>query len=288
VDRLLWAGDSHGWPLRESSRFVEANGLRWHVQVLGEGPVVLLVHGTGSSTHSWRDVAPLLARRHQVVMPDLPGHAFTDTPDRAGLSMRGMATGLASLLHELGVTPELVVGHSAGAAVLARMCIDRSITPRRLISLNGALRPMAHLPVHIFAPLARLFATTTSVARFVAWRARDPRAVARLVASTGSTLDARGLDLYGRLVRSPAHVHAVLEMMAYWDLPSLERDLPRLRVPVTLVVAEGDRTVPPEEGERVRGLLPDATLVMLPALGHLAHEEDPQRVVRLIEAAAST
>ena len=46
---------------------------RWHVQVLGEGPTVLLLHGAGGATHSWRGLAPLLATDHRVVMLDLPG-----------------------------------------------------------------------------------------------------------------------------------------------------------------------------------------------------------------------
>ena len=76
--RLDWTVDGADWPNRDASRFVEAGGLRWHVQVMGTGPVALLVHGMGASSHSWRDVAPLLASRFTVIIPDLPGHAFTD------------------------------------------------------------------------------------------------------------------------------------------------------------------------------------------------------------------
>ena len=62
---LDWATDGADWPNREASRFVEAAGLRWHVQVMGAGPVLLLLHGTGASTHSWRDVMPKLAAIHR-------------------------------------------------------------------------------------------------------------------------------------------------------------------------------------------------------------------------------
>ena len=59
---------------------VAAGGLRWHVQVAGDGPVLLLLHGTGAATHSWRDLLPLLAERFTVVAPDLPGHGRSDGP----------------------------------------------------------------------------------------------------------------------------------------------------------------------------------------------------------------
>ena len=58
---LDWDRDGAGWPNRSSSRFVVSGAMRWHVQIMGQGPVMLLIHGTGASTHSWRRLAPLLA-----------------------------------------------------------------------------------------------------------------------------------------------------------------------------------------------------------------------------------
>jgi magnesium chelatase accessory protein len=74
------------WPHRTASRFVSAGGIEWHVQVMGKGPCALLLHGTGASTHSFRDLAPALAPDFSVIAVDLPGHGFTGTPPsrRAG------------------------------------------------------------------------------------------------------------------------------------------------------------------------------------------------------------
>jgi magnesium chelatase accessory protein len=66
------------WPNHHLSRYVRAAGLRWHVQVAGDGPDMLLVHGTAASTHSWRDLMPIFSQRHRVLAVDLPGHGFTD------------------------------------------------------------------------------------------------------------------------------------------------------------------------------------------------------------------
>src|SRR3954447_2043573 len=124
-DRPVWSRDGRDWPNREASGFVEAGGLRWHVQRMGQGPVLLLVHGTAAATHSWRALAPLLARHFSVVAPDLPGHGFTAMPANAhGLSLPGMAALLGALLNRLQVDPALVAGHSAGAAVLLRLALD--------------------------------------------------------------------------------------------------------------------------------------------------------------------
>jgi magnesium chelatase accessory protein len=81
-------------------------------------------------------------------------------------------------------------------------------------------------------------------------------------------------------------VAAAFGMMANWDLRPLARDLPRLQTPLTLVVGSNDRTVRPAEARRVQALLPDAALVPLPGLGHLAHEERPQAIADLVSRLA--
>ena len=94
---------------------MHAAGLQWHVQVAGTGAPLLLVHGTGGATHSWRDVFPMLASTYTVIAPDLPGHGFTERPaDDGVLTLTGMAAALRDLLHALGVAPRVIVGHSAG------------------------------------------------------------------------------------------------------------------------------------------------------------------------------
>ena len=282
TDGLHWDRDGTDWPNRDASRFVEAADLVWHVQVMGQGPVVLLLHGTGASTHSWRDLAPLLARDFTVVAPDLPGHAFTRTPPSDAMSLPGMASSLGALMRALGVTPNLVVGHSAGAAIMARMSLDRSIAPAGLIGLNGAMVPIGGAAGRVLSPLAKLFAQSSLVPRLFAWRAGDGAVVQRLVQRTGSTLDPAGLALYGRLARNPVHAAAALGMMAGWDLWALERSLPRLKTPLVLIVGGHDGTIAPTDAFRVRDLVPGASVEYLRGLGHLAHEERPGTIAASI------
>lgn len=278
-----WEAEGRDWPHRESSRFIDCGGLRWHVQVMGTGPDLLLVHGTGASTHSFRDLMPMLARHHRVISPDLPGHGFSSRPtDDEGLGLPGMAAGLAALLAALESHPQIVVGHSAGAAILCRMCLDGALQPSRLVSLNGALLPLPGLKHPAFTPFVRALVGSDWVPRWFSRRLESPQEIARLLARTGSKLDARGLELYGRLSRAPSHTSAALVMMARWDPRPLEQELPRLRVPLRLIVGAEDRMILPGEASKVRRLVPHAELVQLPGLGHLAHEEAPERVAELI------
>jgi magnesium chelatase accessory protein len=282
---LSWDRDGRDWPHRDASCFVQAGGLRWHVQRMGEGPVALLIHGTGASTHSWRGLMPLLGRRFTVVAMDLPGHAFTDTPPAAQLSLPGMASAVAALVDALGIEVSLLVGHSAGAAIAARLVLDDVLAPSPLVAINGAFLPLAGWPGLLFPPVARLMASTPIAPQLFARRSWDRAAVEKLIAGTGSVLDADGLALYGTLVRDARHAAGALGMMARWDLRPLAQDLARLDTPLALIVGANDRAVPPRDAQRVRALVPattHCTLALLPGAGHLVHEERPGDVVRHI------
>lgn len=281
---LDWRTDGLDWPNRYASRFVAAVGLRWHLQRLGRGEPLLLIHGTGASTHSWRDLAPRLARHFEVIAPDLPGHGFTAAPVAERLSLPGMADAVAGLLTAVGLRPRWVVGHSAGAAILARLCLDGAIAPQALISLNGALLPLGGLRHPAFAPVARLFVSNPLMPRLFAWQASHPAFFARLLEQTGSRLDERGVELYRRLASRSAHIATALDMMARWDVRSLERELPRLATPLVLVSGGRDRMIPPSHAQGVHRLVPTARLVTLPDAGHLAHEECPDEIAALIES----
>ena len=178
--------------------------------------------------------------------------------------------------------PACAIGHSAGAAILARMSLDGRIALRELVSLNGALLPMRGIAGEFFAPLAKLLVQSSLVPRLFAWRAADPGVVDRLLRDTGSRLDAEGAGYSRRLARSPAQVAAALDMMANWDLRSLEHDLPALQPHLTLVAATDDGTIPSADSYRVHAILPKSQVVRLRGLGHLAHEEKPASIAELI------
>ncbi len=279
--RLSLERDGRDWPNRDASRFIEAGGMRWHFQRMGRGPTLFLLHGAGAATHSWRALAPLLAREYDVVAIDLPGHGFTDPMRMGPPSLPGMARAIGVFLRTLEVEPAIVVGHSAGAAILARMALDRLIAPEALISLNGAFLPFEGLAGHLFPPIAKLLFLNPLAPRLFAWSA-DRATVGRLLRGTGSTIDAQGLDLYTRLFGNAAHVEAVLAMMANWNLDQLGRDIGRLDMPVALIAAAGDKAVPPETAQAILPRLRKGGIERLRGVGHLAHEEQPARIADLV------
>lgn len=232
---------------------------------------------------------PLLALRCRVVAIDLPGHGFTSMPDAAStaeqFSLSGMAGAVYALMRSLDLVPELVVGHSAGAALATRMCLDGLLVPKAVISFNGAFVPLGGGVGQLFSPAAKLMAASPLVPRLFAWHATGPAVVRRLINGTGSVLDPSGQALYARLIRSPGHAAAALAMMAHWDLSQLKRDLPRLQTPVCFAVGSNDRTVAPSQAHDMLARIPRhalSTLCTWKGLGHLAHEERPDLAAALV------
>jgi magnesium chelatase accessory protein len=269
-------------PNTRYSSFIDSGGLHWHVQLAGQGPVLLLLHGTGSATHSWRQLLPLLAQRYTVLAADLPGHGYTCPKPRGALTLPYMAGAVAGLLDTMAVSPQAVVGHSAGAAIMLRMALDGRISPQRLVGLNAALMPFGGALQHAFAPLARLLSSVPGLAGLIAAQAAKPGTVERLISSTGSHLGREAIADYRRVLSNPGHVAATLSMMAGWDLAPLLHDLPGLVPGLSLVVGEADGTVAPEQAAQIQAQLPAAKVIRLAGLGHLAHEEDADRVARVL------
>lgn len=279
-DRPDWDVEGRDWPNCAHSRFVNAGGVRWHVQVTGSGPVLLLLHGTGAATHSWRAMLPLLAAHFTVVAPDLPGHGFTA---RGPQTLPAMAKAVAALLVELDVKPTIVVGHSAGVAVALRMMLDKLVDATTVVGLSPALLPFPGLAAKLFPTMAKLLFLNPFAPHIFARMAGPTREVARfMLKSTGSTLDSDGVDYYARLFRKPGHIAGTIGMMASWDLEPLKRDLPALAVPLLLIHGDGDTAIPLPKAREAAALVPGARLEVLEGLGHLAHEEEPERVAGMI------
>jgi len=276
------------WPNRDTSRSVRVGGIDWHVQEAGGGPVLVLLHGTGAATHSWRDMLRPLAQHFRVIAPDLPGHGFTKGRPPNGLTMPGIAKALADLMGELAAVPALIVGHSAGAAVAIRMAIDGLAQPAAIVGIAPALLPFPGIAQHLFPTMAKLLFVNPFAPHIFASVARGPGAVERfLTRSTGSTIDSAGIAAYARLFGTSTHCAGAIGMMADWDLVPLKRDLPKLTVPVLVLHGEKDVAIPVSGALDSVALIPKCQLEVLPDLGHLAHEEAPHLLVDRIMAFAA-
>lgn len=273
---MKWPNDAEGWPLREYSRLVLHKPHRWHVQEAGKGDTLLLIHGAGGATQSWRKLMPILMQTHHVVAVDLPGQGFTQIGAQQRCGLDHMATDLLALVRHEGWTPTAIIGHSAGTAIALRM-IELGLRPKVAIGINAALGNFKGVAGWLFPAMAKLLAITPFSASLFASKA-TPSSIKNLLSGTGSALDAQGETLYLRLASDKGHVDATLSMMAQWSLDALRMRLGKIDTPVHLITGSNDRAVPPETSVEAASMLANATTKELSGLGHLAHEEDAERV----------
>ncbi len=286
---LNWDREGRIWPNRELSTFVPVGEAIWHVQRAGKPtrPKVLLLHGTGASVHSWRGVLPILASTFDVVAPDLPRHAFTTGHSPEEMSLPKMAAATARLLKTLDFAPDIIAGHSAGAALALQLALDHGFDGP-IVGLNAALRPFPGPAAQLFPALAKVLFVNPLIPRIFSAAAGIGKEAERFIyRATHSKLDHEGLACYSALLRNSAHTKGALAMMANWDLPTLRTRMDQINQPVLLLHSDNDAAIPLDWAKEAHEWLPTSRLESMPRLGHLAHEEAPQHAARLITAFAA-
>lgn len=281
---MRWPAGSDGWPMAEHSRFVLHRPHRWHIQEAGTGPTLLLLHGAGGATQSWRGLFPLLAQNHHVIAIDLPGQGFSQSGARHRLGLRTMAEDLDALIAAEGWSLDAIIGHSAGVALALQLALTAGMDQTKIVGINGALSTFKGVAGFMFPVMAKVLSATPFTADLFAATASSPQSVARLIGNTGSTLPPSDLTFYQRLVKDRSHVDGTLAMMAQWELEPLLANLPKLQMPTLLLAAENDRAVPPETSRKAAAQMPNASFELVPKLGHLMHEEDPDLICARIKA----
>jgi magnesium chelatase accessory protein len=270
------------WPHRAYSRTVIGAQHRWHVQNMGAGPAILLIHGAGGSLHNFRALTPLLAQGYRVISLDLVGHGFTVAGASARAGLEAMASDIATLARAQGWDIRAVIGHSAGAAIALRLC---QIMPlHAVIGLNAALAQFDGVAGWLFPAMAKTLSALPFAAPLASRIFGNTAQIRRLMQQTGAELDEAGIALYLTLVQRKGHVAGMLDMMAAWDLRPLLATLGQIEAPVLLLTGARDGAVPPHISTDAARALPHARAQVLPNLGHLLPEEAPDLIAPLILA----
>jgi len=135
LTKLLIVRDEHGYSSAELPLYFE-----WHGKSPSAGPLLLLVHGGGSTIESnWGRLIPALESSRRMLAVELQGHGRTGSGDRAA-SFEGSADGVAALLEELSVGPVDVLGFSNGGQVGMQLAIRHPRAVRRLIVASAPFR----------------------------------------------------------------------------------------------------------------------------------------------------
>jgi pimeloyl-ACP methyl ester carboxylesterase len=268
-------------------RVAEIAGLRTRYWVGGDGPPLVLVHGLGGAAWNFTDLAPLLARRHRVLIPDLPGHGGTEPlPELESLS--ALAGHVAAVTEYEDLAPAAAIGYSMGGPVALRLAVDRpeAVSALVLVAPAGIVSTTRRAELWLGA-LAAL-RPARKIARFRFLLARRPNLRLPIFGHWGAD-DPRALSpesVVGFLQAQPEHadVDAAAKALLHDDP---RPDLGRVRCPTAVVWGARDRLIPLDDGfEYARRLR--CPLRVLPAAGHLLVGECPDELAAVVEELLAT
>ena len=284
------------WPLRNLSHSVRAGGFDWHVQIAkasATNPVhaqktLVLLHGTGSSAHSWAELIPELSQHYIVIAPDLPGHGFTVSHQPQTLSLSVIANALAELLRTLKVDHvDAMIGHSAGATLALQYALSHP-PPTRIVGLNPSLVNLPSFYHSFLAPLINPIATSSFVSSLIADFLPLTSMIDKLLDSTNSKLNGIQKERYKILFKEKNHINVSLNFMAATDIPELLKRAPEITAELTFLVANQDSWVRKEELMSVLHRYFPASHIIQEDGGHLFHEANPLQALQIIEAALAS
>jgi pimeloyl-ACP methyl ester carboxylesterase len=264
------------------SHVANVSGRDLHYWLGGDGPTVILIHGLGGAATNWTELAPLLARRHRVLAPDLPGHGGSE-PLAEVTGLTSYAEPLALLAEQLEMMPAAVVGHSLGGVVSLRLATARPDAVR-------ALALVAAAGIHRYARwderalrIANLLRPDSALGRRHLEIARRPR-LRRAVFGHWGAVDAAALSeraVLG-LLGSRRHGSDVASARRALFRDDPRQDLHRIACPTILIWGARDRLVPLSSGfEYARRLR--APIRALPAAGHLVIVEQAAACAAILE-----
>jgi pimeloyl-ACP methyl ester carboxylesterase len=264
------------------SHRINVRGIRYHYQEYpATGPDVLLLHGLGSSAHSWEEMAPFLqAAGYHLYALDLKGSGGSDKPAGADYSLLTLVDEIDLCLETLGLREVVLVGNSLGGSLGLLLALEKPERIRRLVLIaSGAY--LTRLP-WVFR-LARLpFAK--ELARLVFNRVLI-RLALRQAFYHQERVTAERIEAYYDRLQAPGCLSAQIELVRGLDLERLNRyntQLPFITIPILLLWGENDPWIPLSVGRRLREALPRSTLQVIPCCGHPPQEELPQVTADLI------
>lgn len=244
---------------------------------MGDGPDALLLHGAGASAHSWAPIIPYIQCLNCLFVPDLTGHGFTRSP-KGRARLPDVAKDIAALLRDQSVFPELVIAHSAGAAIALEITRRGLISPKRIVIINGALEDFKGAAGVVFPVVAKMLVLNPLTGMFLSSGPQSLSQARSVIKSTGSKLPDALLKPYAHLIGRKQHVDGTLGMMAQWSLAELNRALPTIETPTLFIHGAKDSAVDVSVAKRATEAMPNAQLIVVDEVGHLAHEEAPKVV----------
>src|ERR1700675_3556499 len=235
--------------------------VRLYVEEQGKGAPVLLIHGFGASTYTWRHVAPELAKTHRVIAVDLKGFGQSDKPFDSRYSVFDQAELLAQLIVDKDLRNLTLVGHSFGGGIALLLALEANerlegrIT--KLVLLDSIAYPQ-NIPV-FFRLLDVPLVSRLGVSMIQP--SVQTRVALRIAYFDDSKIDQDEVDAYAAPLRTAAGKHAIIysaRQIVPNGLAEISERYKTIELPTLILWCDHDRIVPLEVGLKLRRTLPNS------------------------------
>ncbi|KAA0023366.1 alpha/beta fold hydrolase [Antrihabitans cavernicola] len=275
--------------------FRTIHGYRRAVRIAGSGPAILLVHGIGDNSETWRGIIPHLARNHTVIAPDLLGHGRSDKP-RADYSVAGFANGLRDLLAVLDIDRVTVIGHSLGGGVASQFTYQfPELVERLVLVCAGGVSREVHPVLRLGAvPGFALGLRVVQVPGVPAALESTGRQISALCRASGysrpSVLHdaADGMRVVAGHSDATGHRAFIKTLRAVVDwrgqaVTILDRSYLYEHIPVQIVWGERDGLLPVAHAHLAHSAIPDSRLEIFSESAHFPFHDEPDRFVATVQ-----
>lgn len=265
-----------GWSL---GRRAATTGGEVAWEVFGEGPPVVLVHGTPSNSYLWRKIVPALVKRHAVYVYDLPGFGASEKMEGQKVSIAAQARILRELLGTWGLKEPAVAGHDIGSGIVLRAHLVEEVAFGRLALLDPVVlipwgtptlkHVKAHLEVYRTMPAGPFEAIVAS----------------HLRSATERPLEETAFEAYLSQWRGEEGKAAYLRkdvQLEERDTAGLEPLLGSVEVPVRIVWGGEDRWLDPIRAGDLAERIPDSEPTIVAGAGHFVMEDAPDDVAKIL------
>ncbi len=251
------------------------DGERIHYRDEGSGPAIVLIHGLGGSTYSWRSTIAGLSSDYRVIALDLPGFGFSERQPVHPLSLDRHARRVARLMDELEIQRAIVMGHSMGGAVASRLAVAWPERVERLVLVSsthaGEIPPWQRPGNRARSPLY--------LVDFGLRMPRLTRLVGKLVVRNVVFEGAQASDELVRRYCEPLLLPgtgACLRRLFDDTVTEQPIDLAGVSAPTLVINGAADRGCPPGLAARIAASIPGARVMVIEQAGHLVAEEQPE------------
>ncbi|MBV6654781.1 MAG: alpha/beta hydrolase [Mameliella sp.] len=255
------------------SEFIEVSGMSVHYRRVGEGPVLLLLHGTGATLHTWEGWTSALQDSFQVISVTLPAFGLTGPHPEDDYAIDAYVDFVAAFAEQLGLPPFFLAGNSLGGLIAWEYALDYPDQVRKLVLLNASGWPREQE-----RPLAMRLARKPvfkQLLQRITPKALFSKSLREVYANQDRISDAL-VDRYFNLFLREGNRKAYVKRLNQTYQPDPNR-LSELAIPTFIIWGEQDAWIPVGDAHRFAEVLPHNELLIYPDAGHVPMEEWPIR-----------